>query len=434
MACSAPTSMAAALLSSNPNPKAYVSSRSSVSAKPISFTSSAARTPFSSRVPCSLSSSSSSSPRRSLVIRAAKAKERQMRRHHRIRQSVNGSVIFSLRGTRYYPLLFGVSRAIGICAQCFDFGRDTKAHVKTRLGGRVFRVLAILWFYFLQLPGKWSEDPHCQQGYHGMEITLVLETSSSKSVVQLCCEKILAGFCLRKISCRILPEKDDCLFLMSFIVYIIYTNTEALNFLATLLLFRKIKDINISEDPWRQVFASSRCVHENLKGYDPEGAWPILIDEFVEYMYSRDGRHNLRTFQMVEQLHKQPYKGCIRETFKDFLPTSLALIETLIAIDPDARGTATSALNSEVVSNLQLCTPLARAHVRDRQSRIHLELVQKPLIENAKSWYEGTKGPHSRHMESAYHQVNLDRRQKHSQKVVIHNSGNHSSIPGTDGR
>ncbi|KAL8531545.1 hypothetical protein ACS0TY_008225 [Phlomoides rotata] len=60
---------------------------------------------------------------------------------------------------RYYPLLFGVSRAIGICAQCFDFGRDTKAHVKTRLGGRVFRVLAILWFCFLQLLGKWSEDP-----------------------------------------------------------------------------------------------------------------------------------------------------------------------------------------------------------------------------------------------------------------------------------
>ncbi|KAL8474959.1 hypothetical protein ACS0TY_031397 [Phlomoides rotata] len=48
---------------------------------------------------------------------------------------------------------------------------------------------------------------------------------------------------------------------------------------------RKIKDINISEDPWRQVFASSQCVHENLEGYDLEGAWPILIDEFVEYMY-----------------------------------------------------------------------------------------------------------------------------------------------------
>ncbi|KAK6123765.1 hypothetical protein DH2020_042496 [Rehmannia glutinosa] len=44
---------------------------------------------------------------------------------------------------------------------------------------------------------------------------------------------------------------------------------------------------------------------------------------------------------------QQPYKRCIKETFKDFPPSSLALIETLLTIDPDARGTATAALNSE---------------------------------------------------------------------------------------
>ncbi|KAL7140978.1 hypothetical protein ABFS83_08G023800 [Erythranthe nasuta] len=42
---------------------------------------------------------------------------------------------------------------------------------------------------------------------------------------------------------------------------------------------------NISEDTWRQVLAFSRSVHENLDGYDPEGAWPVLIDDFVEDMY-----------------------------------------------------------------------------------------------------------------------------------------------------
>lgn len=46
---------------------------------------------------------------------------------------------------------------------------------------------------------------------------------------------------------------------------------------------------NISEDTWRQVLAFSRCVHENLEGYDPEGAWPVLIDEFVEHMYRSMG-------------------------------------------------------------------------------------------------------------------------------------------------
>ncbi|XP_044467627.1 defective in cullin neddylation protein AAR3 isoform X2 [Mangifera indica] len=42
---------------------------------------------------------------------------------------------------------------------------------------------------------------------------------------------------------------------------------------------------NISEDTWQQVLAFSHCVHENLEGYDPEGAWPVLIDDFVEHMY-----------------------------------------------------------------------------------------------------------------------------------------------------
>ncbi|KAI3452296.1 hypothetical protein Pfo_008961 [Paulownia fortunei] len=46
---------------------------------------------------------------------------------------------------------------------------------------------------------------------------------------------------------------------------------------------------NISEDTWRQVLAFSRCVHENLEGYDPEGAWPVLVDDFVEYMYRIGG-------------------------------------------------------------------------------------------------------------------------------------------------
>lgn len=44
---------------------------------------------------------------------------------------------------------------------------------------------------------------------------------------------------------------------------------------------------------------------------------------------------------------QQPYKRCIGETFKDFPPSSLPLIESLLSIDPDERGTAKAALNSE---------------------------------------------------------------------------------------
>lgn len=54
---------------------------------------------------------------------------------------------------------------------------------------------------------------------------------------------------------------------------------------------------NISEDTWGQVLAFSRCVHENLEGYDPEGAWPVIIDDFVEHMYRINGSEDDRTFR-----------------------------------------------------------------------------------------------------------------------------------------
>jgi len=50
---------------------------------------------------------------------------------------------------------------------------------------------------------------------------------------------------------------------------------------------------------------------------------------------------------------QQPYKRCIAETFNDFPPSSLPLIEMLLAIDPDERGTATAALNSEVRTSIR---------------------------------------------------------------------------------
>ncbi|XAR50371.1 Cyclin-dependent kinase [Bertholletia excelsa] len=55
---------------------------------------------------------------------------------------------------------------------------------------------------------------------------------------------------------------------------------------------------------------------------------------------------------------QQPYKRCVSETFKSFPPSSLPLIETLLAIDPDERGSATAALNSEFFATEPLaCDP-----------------------------------------------------------------------------
>ncbi|XP_020584817.1 probable serine/threonine-protein kinase At1g54610 [Phalaenopsis equestris] len=44
---------------------------------------------------------------------------------------------------------------------------------------------------------------------------------------------------------------------------------------------------------------------------------------------------------------QHPYKRCIKETFKDFPPASFSLIETLLAIEPAERQTASAALDSE---------------------------------------------------------------------------------------
>lgn len=42
------------------------------------------------------------------------------------------------------------------------------------------------------------------------------------------------------------------------------------------------------------------------------------------------------------------YKRRVADTFREFPSPALALIEVLLSIDPDERGTASSALRSEV--------------------------------------------------------------------------------------
>ncbi|XP_028756523.1 probable serine/threonine-protein kinase At1g09600 isoform X2 [Neltuma alba] len=55
---------------------------------------------------------------------------------------------------------------------------------------------------------------------------------------------------------------------------------------------------------------------------------------------------------------QHPYKRVVAETFKDFPPSALSLLEVLLAIEPDDRGTASLALHSEFFTTKPLpCDP-----------------------------------------------------------------------------
>ncbi|GJM85278.1 hypothetical protein PR202_ga01714 [Eleusine coracana subsp. coracana] len=55
---------------------------------------------------------------------------------------------------------------------------------------------------------------------------------------------------------------------------------------------------------------------------------------------------------------QRPYRRKIAETFKDFSPTALALLDKLLAIEPSARGTAASALDTQFFRTKPLaCDP-----------------------------------------------------------------------------
>ncbi|KAG8364040.1 hypothetical protein BUALT_Bualt19G0084800 [Buddleja alternifolia] len=77
---------------------------------------------------------------------------------------------------------------------------------------------------------------------------------------------------------------------------------------------------------------------------------------------------------------QQPYRRCVAETFKDFPPSALALLESLLAFESERRGSTTSALHSEFFTTKPLpCDPSALpkyppskefdAKVRDEEAR-----------------------------------------------------------------
>lgn len=85
---------------------------------------------------------------------------------------------------------------------------------------------------------------------------------------------------------------------------------------------------------------------------------------------------------------QHPYQRRLSEAFRNFPPSALALLETLLAIEPDARGTAASALESEFFTTKPLaCDPSSLpkyppskefdAKLRDEEARRQREAATK---------------------------------------------------------
>ncbi|KAK1310918.1 putative serine/threonine-protein kinase [Acorus calamus] len=82
---------------------------------------------------------------------------------------------------------------------------------------------------------------------------------------------------------------------------------------------------------------------------------------------------------------QQSYNCCIAETFKDFPPYSIPLIQTLLSIDPTKRGTATSALKSEFFTSKPLaCDPSILPHYPPSK-----EIDARMRIEEARRGHSG---------------------------------------------
>ncbi|WOL03327.1 putative serine/threonine-protein kinase [Canna indica] len=120
---------------------------------------------------------------------------------------------------------------------------------------------------------------------------------------------------------------------------------------------------------------------------------------------------------------QQPYKRCIRESFKDFPASSLLLIETLLAIDPNERQTTTAALNSEFFNSAPYaCDPSSLpkyppskemdAKLRDEEARRLRAAEGKTHVNGSKRIRpRGDRGPRAvpAPEANAEVQVNIDR-------------------------
>lgn len=132
---------------------------------------------------------------------------------------------------------------------------------------------------------------------------------------------------------------------------------------------------------------------------------------------------------------QQPYKRCIGDTFKEFPPSSLPLIETLLAIDPAERGTASAALQSDFfTTEPYACEPSSLPHYppsKEMDAKLRDEEARRLRAIGGKANADGLKKMRTREqphraipapVANAELQANLDKR-----RLITHSNAKSKS-------
>ncbi|OIT27498.1 PREDICTED: probable serine/threonine-protein kinase At1g09600 isoform X1 [Nicotiana attenuata] len=97
---------------------------------------------------------------------------------------------------------------------------------------------------------------------------------------------------------------------------------------------------------------------------------------------------------------QHPYKRCVTDTYKDFPPSALALVDVLLSIEPEKRGTASSALNSEFFNTKPLpCDPSSLPKYppsKEYDAKIREEEARRRKAESVKGCGDDSLGKSTR--------------------------------------
>ncbi|XP_058083372.1 defective in cullin neddylation protein AAR3-like isoform X4 [Magnolia sinica] len=140
---------------------------------------------------------------------------------------------------------------------------------------------------------------------------------------------------------------------------------DDLSKLMSLLNLTKHHRHNISEDTWQQLLPFSRCIHEDLEGYDPKGAWPILIDEFVEHMYRITQSNSCSTRNISCDCGEMETQPCMPGSYAGLRVLPGMKRKSLAAVNGNEALNSWNSMKSEHFSKCQRSRQIA---VADKQA------------------------------------------------------------------